>query len=97
VGATKMSYVALVTALFLRAAASHGDELGQHVDEWGDAVTISPLPHLRRDWAHPSDFSTETGRAPPTPAPGPSLTELCALRWPQPAHTLTHTTSASDH
>ena len=53
VGATKMSYVALVTALFLHAAASHGDELGQRVDEWGDAVTISPLPHLHRDWAPP--------------------------------------------
>ena len=27
------------------------------------------LPHLHRDWAHPSHFRTETGLTPPTSAP----------------------------
>jgi hypothetical protein len=29
----------------------------------------SPLPHLRRDWAHPSHICAGTGLTPPTPAP----------------------------
>ena len=29
-----------------------------------------PLPHLHRDWAHPSHICTGTGPAPPTFAPG---------------------------
>jgi hypothetical protein len=38
VGATKMAYVALITSLFLHAAPSHGEELGQHVADWGDVL-----------------------------------------------------------
>ena len=30
----------------------------------------SPLPHLRRDWAHPSHISAGTGLTPPASAPG---------------------------
>ena len=30
----------------------------------------SPLPHLHRDWAHPSHICTGTGLTPPTSAPG---------------------------
>jgi hypothetical protein len=30
----------------------------------------APLPHLHRDWAHPSHICTETGLTPPTSAPG---------------------------
>jgi hypothetical protein len=30
----------------------------------------SPLPHLRRDWAHPCLICTGTGRSPATSAPG---------------------------
>ena len=30
----------------------------------------SPLPHLRRDWAHPSHICAGTGRTPATSAPG---------------------------
>ena len=29
----------------------------------------SPLPHLRRDWAHPCNICTGTDRARPSPAP----------------------------
>jgi hypothetical protein len=58
----------------------------------------SPLPHLRRDWAHPSHIRAGTGLTPPTSAPGlgPSLPHLrrdwahpCPhLRrdWARPAH-----------
>ncbi len=30
----------------------------------------SPLPHLRRDWAHPCHIGAGTGLTPPTFAPG---------------------------
>ena len=30
-----------------------------------------PLPHFRRDWAHPCHIHPRTGRIPPTSAPGP--------------------------
>ena len=49
----------------------------------------SPLPHLRRDWAHPCHICARTGLTPATSAPGlgsprPHLRRDCALdrrRW----------------
>jgi hypothetical protein len=62
-----------------------------------------PLPHLHRDWAHPSHSCTATGLTPPTSAPGlgsplPYLhrdwahpSHICTGTWPTPAHICTGT------
>jgi hypothetical protein len=39
----------------------------------------SPLPHLRRDWAHPCRICAGTGLTPAAPAPGPSVPVFTAV------------------
>ncbi len=50
-------------------------------------VLGSPLPHLRRDWAHPCHICTGTGLAPATSAPrlGAPLPHL-RRDWARPCH-----------
>jgi hypothetical protein len=47
----------------------------------------SPLPHLRRDWAHPDHICAGTGRTPTTSAPGLGSPRPHLRRdWAHPAH-----------
>ena len=69
----------------MRALAS-----AQSMEAWSLKLEVgrrSPLPHLRRDWAHPAHICTGTALTPPTSAPGLGSPRPHLHRdWAHPAH-----------